>query len=369
MPTRLRDVLLVDDSRADRRFITRELKRCGSPYHVDTADTVASARKMLMRKHYDCVLLDYSLPDSDGLSLMEGMNNTPGNGTTGIVMITGEGNEKIAAQAIKLGAFEYLSKKQIDGRRLSSALDRAIEHSRAKRTLEHQRVVMENFASSAAHDLANPLSGVIGFLTLAQQGLEKKQLDRLPTYIENAMTSALYMKQLVTDLLHYARTGTSADNAEHIDLNDTVDTAINVLDKAIREAGAKITVGPLPTLEIYPTELVQLFQNLIGNALKYRSAALPCIEISAEENDDHWVITVADNGVGVPEKFREDIFVPLHRLFNENVEGSGLGLAICTKIMDLHHGDIWCESREEGGSEFKFSLPKNLTQEENTGAA
>lgn len=360
MPTRFMDILLVDDSRADRRFITRELKRCGSPYHVDTAETVAGAREKLSHKHYDCVLLDYNLPDSDGLALMEGMHRMPGNGHTGVVMITGEGNEKIAAQAIKLGAHEYLSKKQMDGRRLSVALDRAIEHSRARRTRDHQQLVMENFASSAAHDLANPLSGLIGFLTLAQQGFEKGQTERVPEFLENAMTSALYMKQLVVDLLHYARTGTSADDPEVVNLADSVRTALNVLAEAIEKSGAIIRVGDLPTVEAYPTELVQLFQNLIGNSIKYAGDKTPEIEISSEPEGDHFIITVADNGVGIPENSRRAIFTPLLRLYNEGVEGSGLGLAICTKIMDLHHGEIWCDEREGGGSYFRFTLRPKL---------
>lgn len=360
MPMRFMDILLVDDSRADRRFITRELERAGGVYHVDTAESVASAREKLQHKHYDCVLLDYNLPDSDGLSLMEGMHAMPGNGHTGIVMITGEGNEKIAAQAIKLGANEYISKKQMNGRRLSMALDRAIEHSRVRRNRDHQRLVMENFASSAAHDLANPLSGLIGFLTLAQQALEKGQPTRVPEFLDNAMTSALYMKQLVVDLLHYARTGTSADEPEVVDLNDSVRTAMNVLDEAIEQSGATISVSDLPTVEAYPTEMVQLFQNLIGNSIKYRGDKSPVIEISAVLQDDHYVVTVADNGVGIPESQRHTIFTPLLRLYNEGTEGSGLGLAICTKIMDLHHGDIWCDGREEGGSKFHFTLYPRL---------
>jgi signal transduction histidine kinase len=360
MPTRFMDILLVDDSRADRRFITRELERAGAGYHVDTAETVADARQKLLHKHYDCVLLDYNLPDSDGLALMEGMHSMPGNGHTGIVMITGEGNEKIAAQAIKLGANEYLSKKQMDGRRLQVALDRAIEHSRTRRNRDHQRLVMENFASSAAHDLANPLSGLIGFLTLAQQELERGNAERVPEFIDNAMTSALYMKQLVVDLLHYARTGTSADEPEIVDLNDSVRTAMNVLDEAIVGSGARIRIGDLPTVEAYPTEMVQLFQNLIGNSIKYRGKNTPVIEVSSAQKDEHYIITVADNGVGVPEDQRRAIFSPLLRLYNEGTEGSGLGLAICTKIMDLHHGHIWCDGREGGGSKFHFTLYPRL---------
>ncbi len=369
MPRRYMDILLVDDSRADRRFITRELAKTDQAYHIDIADTVAGARQKLACKHYDCLLLDYNLPDADGLALMEGMAKDKSNGFTGVVMITGDGNEKVAARAIQLGAHDYLTKNQIDGPRLVRAMDRAIEHSAEKRTRTHQRLVMENFASSAAHDLANPLSGVIGFLTLAQQGVMSGDMGKVPAHLDNAMTSALYMKQLVTDLLHYARTGTTADTPEVVDLNEIIEVVSNLLDKSIEREEAVIKVYDLPTVEAYPTEITQLFQNLISNAIKYRGEDAPEITISADEKDDYCVISVADNGRGVPENARDAIFTPLHRIHHKGTDGSGLGLAICMKIVDLHRGKIWCEGRPGGGSIFRIIIAKKLDHAANENTA
>lgn len=369
MPRRFMDILLVDDSRADRRFITRELAKTDQGFHVDIADTVAGARQKLASKHYDCLLLDYSLPDSDGLALMEGMVKDKSDSFTGVVMITGEGNEKVAARAIQLGAHEYLTKSQIDGPRLVRALDRAIEHSAEKRTRTHQRLVMENFASSAAHDLANPLSGVIGFLTLAQNGITSGDMEKVPAHLENAMTSALYMKQLVADLLHYARTGTTADTPESVGLGEVVDVVRNLLDKTIQREGALIKADNLPTIEAYRTEITQLFQNLISNAIKYRGDDAPEITISAEEREEYCVISVADNGCGVPDNARDAIFTPLHRVHHRGTEGSGLGLAICMKIVDLHRGKIWCEARPGGGSIFRILVARKLDHAANENPA
>ena len=354
------DILLVEDSPADQRFITRALNLTTSAYHIDTAGTAAAARNKLAGKHYDCVLVDYNLPDSDGLALLEFILGDLQPGAIGLVMISGQGNEEIAARAIQLGAQDYITKRQIDGPMLANVITQAIERCKEKRTRNHQRLVMENFASSAAHDLANPLNGVIGFTSLAQMELDRGNYDRIGRHLDNALVSAHYMKQLVIDLLHYAKTGTAAEDRTQVNLNDTVVTACKVLNASIRLSGARIDAQNLPIVTGFATELVQLFQNLISNAIKYRSEADPHIGIKAMRGDGNWLISVSDNGRGVPVDARRAIFSPLFRLAHEGTSGSGLGLAICTKIMDLHGGRIWCDASAGGGTEFWLMLPDSL---------
>lgn len=359
MRSRCRDILLIDDSGADRRFITHTLKRSATQlYQVDAASNAMAARDMLAKKSYDCLLVDYQLPDTDGLDLMKSICGTQAEGYPGLVMISGEGNENVAARAIQLGAHDYMTKQQINPNSLPRAIEAAIRRSEEKRSRLHQRLLMENFASSAAHDLANPLNGVIGFISLAQQMIEQERLDKVPGYLDNALTSAHYMRQLVTDLLHFARTGSAAETGTQVDLNETVSVAINVLDEAIQRSGATIKTDTLPSLQGYATELVQLFQNLIGNAIKYRSDTAPEVSVSAEDDGEYWLISIADNGCGIPEESRREIFSPLFRIHRKDTSGSGLGLAICTKIAELHKGKIWCDPGKNGGSIFRILLPK-----------
>ncbi|TNE60897.1 MAG: response regulator [Alphaproteobacteria bacterium] len=361
MPTPDTEVLLVDDSRADQRFITRALGLARSSFHVDAAGSMAEARAKLEQKKYDCLLVDYNLPDANGLQLVREYCCGREAGQIGMVLITGAGNEKLAAEAIKLGAHDYLSKDQMNGSVLARAVDNAVQKSRMQRNLSHQQLIMEHFASSAAHDLANPLNGVIGFITLARQQLGGLMADKVPDYLDSALASAEYMRHLVEDLLHYARTGTASEAATPVDLSDTMDLATKVLENTILDAGARLEVGAMPVIEGYATELVQLFQNLIANAIKYRSDTRPRIRIWAEEQENHWQIAVEDNGIGIPSESAEDIFAPLHRLRKKEVAGFGLGLAICAKITDLHGGRIWCEpSALTGGSIFKVTLAKSL---------
>lgn len=359
------NILLVDDSQADRRFITRALEKCGRSFTIDSADTVASAQKKIAQNHYDCMLIDYRLPDADGLALVECVS-TSDQGATGLVMISGEGSEAVAARAIRLGAHDYITKEKIDGNRLSAAIDKAIRSSKREYNKLQQQLMMENFASSAAHDLANPLNGVIGFITLAKSQLEAQRPDKVPEFLDNALTSAHYMQQLVVDLLHYARTGASPEACKPVDLTDVLETATTVMHEVIASSGGTIIAENLPTIEGYKTELVQLLQNLIGNSLKYRSHLAPVIEISAYRHGaNSWCLSVADNGLGVPEGDRKKIFSPLYRVHRKNTSGAGLGLAICTKIMDLHHGRIWCEPREGGGTIFNCLMPERQPTAQN----
>ncbi|WP_286830491.1 MULTISPECIES: sensor histidine kinase [Kordiimonas] len=358
LPIHYRDILLVDDSGADCRFIEHALKRSSASYHIDSAHTAADARRKIAEKHYDCMLIDYRLPDLDGLELMESIHRDIETGFPGLVMISGEGSERVAAKAIKLGAHDYLSKNQLNSGRLQEVIDSAIRRAQEKRSQVHQQMLMENFASTAAHDLANPLNGVIGFVSLAQQMMERGEIDQIPDYLDSALKAAHYMKQLVIDLLHFARTGSSAEACEPVNLTDTVQLAANLLEEAIEASGAVIELETLPKIEGYVTELTQMFQNLIANSIKYHSDARPVITISAEDMEDSCIITITDNGCGVPASARRQIFSPLFRIHRKNTTGSGLGLATCAKIAEMHHGRIWCEGRATGGSRFKIELPK-----------
>jgi light-regulated signal transduction histidine kinase (bacteriophytochrome) len=167
------------------------------------------------------------------------------------------------------------------------------------------------------------------------------------------------MKTLINDLLKFSRVGTTAEENSEVDCNMLLKNVIKVYEQKINENEARIRVGELPVIKGNKTQLEQLFQNLIGNALKYRGKDAPCIEIGATEEGPGWVFHVKDNGIGIEKKFYEKVFVIFQRLHGKNeYGGTGIGLAICKKIVERHGGKIWIESEPGNGTTFYFSFPK-----------
>ena len=167
------------------------------------------------------------------------------------------------------------------------------------------------------------------------------------------------VEALIHDLLQFARVGTRGKEFRPTPLNSVVDDALANLAGAIAESGASVAADPLPTLPVDAGQLTQVFQNLIGNALKFRSAAVPRIHVGVAEKDGFFEFSVRDNGMGIEPQYFERIFMVFQRLHNKaDYPGTGIGLAICKKVVERHGGRIWVESRPGEGSAFYFTLPK-----------
>ena len=166
------------------------------------------------------------------------------------------------------------------------------------------------------------------------------------------------LETLVNDLLSYSRAIHEHQMEQHeIESSDALRIATNNLDPSIGSNGTEIITNGLPRLIVPQTQLVQIFQNLIGNSLKYRSALPPVIHVSAEQRNDNWIFAVEDNGIGIHADYHENIFQPFKRLHGQQYPGSGVGLAICRRILERLGGRIWVESEAGLGSTFYFSLP------------
>jgi len=224
---------------------------------------------------------------------------------------------------------------------------------------------LEQFAYVTSHDLKEPLRMVTGFTSLLKDRYQGQLDDKADAYMGFAADAATRMQGLVDDLLAYARVGRDKATAA-ADVNLTVDQAVENLQASIAEAGAKVTRTPLPTVQANLLNLTQLFQNLIGNAIKFkRPGVAPEVHIGAERvggsasaNDAKWLFFVRDNGIGIESAYREKIFEIFERLHpREEYPGSGVGLAICKKIVEQHGGRIWVESEVGKGSTFFFTLP------------
>ena len=224
--------------------------------------------------------------------------------------------------------------------------------------LERSNKELQQFAAVASHDMHAPLRRLI---TLSQmiQGQYRGQVDpEICELLDFMQTSVEHMQELIEDLLTHSRVGASGKPLEAVDCNSVVKKALGNLCVAIQEGQVEVEVSELPTVTATRFELVQLFQNLIGNAVKYRRDDSPRIEIRTEPQEGHWLFHVKDNGIGIPEKDHDRVFEAFQRLHSDDeYPGTGIGLATCKKIVERFDGEIWVESHVGEGSEFLFTLP------------
>jgi signal transduction histidine kinase len=219
---------------------------------------------------------------------------------------------------------------------------------------------LHQFAHVAAHDLQAPLRMVRSYAQLLQRRFHGRLDAAADGYIDMIMDGVETMQQLTEGLLNLAQAGEALGEYADIRIETVIDGALTNLQPMIHETGAEVTCGELPTVYADRLQMLQLFQNLIGNALKYRDPQRhPRIRITAETRDRTHSFAVADNGIGIDQIHYQDIFAPLKRLHGKNIPGTGIGLAVCKKIIERHGGRIWVDSQPGDGSVFHFTLPVN----------
>ncbi|MBB6130949.1 PAS domain-containing sensor histidine kinase [Mucilaginibacter lappiensis] len=229
------------------------------------------------------------------------------------------------------------------------------QHSRE---LEIKNKEIEQFAYIASHDLQEPLFTVTNLVEFFQTEYQHLFDENANTYLNFIIQATGRMKNLIKNLLDYSHIGSEKKLAK-IDCNQLLDTLTTDLANQIKKSGAKISYKNLPVIKGYPTELSQLFQNLISNAIKFRNKnELPKIEVSAIKGPECWRFKIKDNGIGIDPRFKVKIFLIFQRLHDRNeYEGNGIGLAYCKKIVELHGGRISVESNNGKGSSFVFTIP------------
>jgi PAS domain S-box-containing protein len=233
------------------------------------------------------------------------------------------------------------------------------ERLETERQLRSANRDLEQFAYSASHDLQEPLRTVKIYSELLGNRYQDRLDGNALTFMQYIRKGATRMETLVQDLLAYTQTINFERPAEKSDSKEALDAALSDLSHAIHETGAAITSGPLPLLSVHNGHLRQLFQNLIGNAIKYRSPERrPLIQVGAEQHNGNWIFAVSDNGIGIDPAYKTTIFGLFKRLHtNDEYSGTGIGLAICQRIVDRYHGRIWVDSEPGRGSTFRFELP------------
>jgi len=354
-------ILIVDDMASNIQVLATAL---AGDYEVLFATSGSEALTIAARELPDLVLLDVVMPDLDGYEVCRRLKADPLTADIPVVFVTALSEEADEAQGLDAGAIDYIFKP------ISSAILRARVRNHITRRLAEEALVaktaelersnadLQSFAYAASHDLQAPLRAVTSFLQLLKRGHTERLDDEGRDYVDMALGGAVRMNKLIQALLVFSRAGSGGVTLERVDPAQAVAAAMDNLVVPIEESAASIRVGPLPIVTADGDQLVTLFQNLIGNALKYhRPDVPPVVEVGVSGRTGRPVFFVRDNGIGIDTRHFERIFGIFARLHTEaEFAGSGVGLALCKRIVERHHGRIWVESEPGAGCTFRFTL-------------
>ena len=262
---------------------------------------------------------------------------------------------EVSAREIKIEGTDFFQSiiRDISERKQAEAkLSQAVEE------LTRSNEELEKFAYVASHDLQEPLRMVSSFVQLLEKRYKGKLDQDADDFINFAVDGANRMQILITDLLAYSRVGRRGKEFKQISCEAVLDRALSNLQAVVEQSGAVVTRDPLPEVMGDSSQLTQLFQNLIGNAVKFCKDRTPSIHISAEQKKKEWVFSIRDNGIGIAPEYFDRIFSIFQRLHGrQEYQGTGIGLAICRKVVERHGGRIWVESEPGSGSTFYFTIP------------
>jgi light-regulated signal transduction histidine kinase (bacteriophytochrome) len=242
---------------------------------------------------------------------------------------------------------------------LRELYERAGQLDQLRLQLERSNAELEQFAYVASHDLQEPLRMVASYCQLLERRYRDAVGDEGREFISYAVDGATRMQALINDLLTYSRVGRQEQQLEETNTAELVDRVLINLSTATAESGTSVSVGELPVVLGDASQLNRLFQNLIGNAIKFRGERAPEIRVEARRDDeDAWVFSIQDNGIGIDPKHADRVFAIFQRLHSRaEYAGTGIGLAVCKKIVERHGGRIWLESEPGAGTTFLFTLP------------
>ncbi|MDP9055163.1 MAG: ATP-binding protein, partial [Acidobacteriota bacterium] len=236
---------------------------------------------------------------------------------------------------------------------------------RTNENLARSNEDLERFAFIASHDLQEPLRMITVYSQLLVKMYPAAADERAASFVNNIAEGTQRMRVLLADLLAYTELSADLEEPlELVDLNGTLGKVRDNLKLAITGSGAELTADPLPAARVHEAHLIALFQNLIGNAIKYRGAEPPRIHVAVSQADDSLQFSVSDNGMGIEPAFHDKIFVAFKRLHGKTIPGTGIGLAICQRVVERYGGRIWVESQPGRGSTFIFTLPAFSAGEE-----
>lgn len=352
------DILYIEDDEDHMILFMDVLSSIESfAYNIVHKESLVAGIEEALSRHFDVVILDLGLPERQGLSTLSEFighcSNVP------IVVLTTNEDLQLSVQAIKAGAQDFLIKGDITPNTVERALRYSVERFEVLNELAEKNKSLNTFAIAASHDLKTPLRNILMTIDFFRSDFG----DRLPPEglesLGRIRDAGTRLHGLIDSLMEFMKAETKVKVAP-VSIDMCVQGALLLLDLAIEQAHAAVTVETgLPRVIGNEGLLIRVFQNLIGNALKYVKGRTPQIRIGARADNNEAVVYVTDNGIGIAPQYHERIFEPLKRLHTQQeYPGSGIGLAICKRIVTAHGGRIWVESEPGEGSTFYFSLPK-----------
>jgi signal transduction histidine kinase len=383
MSTKLLRVLIIDDSPADQEIYRRLLlENPGYTYDFLEAESGEMGLSLCLSSQPDCVLLDYLLPDLNGLQFLDALGGEADPPRFPVIMLTGYGNEMIVAEAMRAGAADYLPKDLLSAENLGRAVSNAVEKYQLRTAVENQRCMLEqtntelvrkneeirSFYHMLSHELKTPLTAAREFVSILLDGLAGPLTDTQRDYLGIAKESCDQMTMGLNDLLDVVRldTGKLHIDPSPFNIGVVVQRAVASLTPMAQEARIDLQHRlplDLPELSFDARRIMQVLTNLITNALKFTPAGGQVIVEATAEPDGSLLVSVCDTGRGIAPDHCAHIFERLYqaRSDDEVFEGGlGLGLYICQEVIKLHRGEIWVESIPGQGSTFYFTLPPDM---------
>jgi light-regulated signal transduction histidine kinase (bacteriophytochrome) len=358
------DILIVDDH--VENLVAMEALLEDEHFIIHKALSGNEALGLMLETSFAVVILDVQMPDMNGFETAELMRSHEKTRNIPIIFFTAISTEKQHMfKGYASGAVDYLT-KPVEPAILKSKVQifselycqRKIIQNQL-RQIEEKNKELEQFAYLASHDLREPLRVITIFLQLLAKHYKDKLDEKANSFIHYAVDGAERMDKLICGLLNYSRVTSGDESFALVDMNEVFREAIANLGAAIHDSGAMVTKDDLPAISGVHTLLVQLLQNLVGNAIKFGKPGIPSeIRVSAVSREREWVFSVRDQGIGIDSKHFERIFAIFQRLHSrEEYPGTGIGLALCKRIVERHHGTIWVESIPGEGTTIFFTFP------------
>ena len=370
-------IINVDDHEIARYARTRILRQAG--FSVHDAATGTDALRLIAEVEPDILLLDVHLPDMSGIEVCRQLRSQQQYKALIVLQISASAiSAPQATVALNTGADAYLI-EPVDSdvlvatvraflrlRAAERALTRAnqelssknAELNQVNQALRRSNEDLEHFAYIASHDLQEPLRNITTHIRLLERIMDSRFNESERKVFDVVAEGAQRMSTLIRDVLAYSGMGKAVPNLKATPLDEALLIALDNLSDMIAASGADIVVEKLPVVVGDSTQLTQVFQNLIGNSIKYRKPEMPVhVTVSAARGCDRdWVVQVRDNGIGIADEYVEAVFQPFKRLHGYAIPGNGIGLALCRRIIEVHGGRIWVDSRPGEGAVFSFTL-------------
>jgi two-component system, sensor histidine kinase and response regulator len=358
------NILVVDDRRENLLATEKVLKSLYATIFKATSGN--EALSLMLRHRFAVILLDVQMPEMDGFEVAKLMQEHETMCKIPIIFVTAiSKEEKYATQAAELGAVDYIFKpinSEILKSKVKVYLDLYVQHEEIMKlnaVLSQSNTELERFAYICSHDMQEPVRMMNSYASLLQENSEEVLDAKGRKYLNFITGNATRMQKMIQDILAFSRIGREEIQLERVNCNDVVREVLCEFEEAISQKNAIIKCSELPTVETSLTLMRVLFQNLIGNGLKFQDGSIaPEISIEAFEEENYWNFIVSDNGIGIATEFHHKIFNIFQRLNRkEDYPGTGIGLSTCRKFIRLCGGDINFESQPGRGTQFCFTIP------------